>query len=77
MKSNTILIIGGYGGTGKVVCKWLLKETFVKIIIAGPHLNKAEELRDQLNKDFSGHRGSAVFADASDYQSLITAFKND
>jgi saccharopine dehydrogenase (NAD+, L-lysine-forming) len=42
MKTKTILILGGYGGTGRVVSRLLLKETDVDIIIAGRSINKAE-----------------------------------
>lgn len=76
MKTKTILILGGYGGTGKVICSLLLERTDVSIIIAGRNLQKAEELLTQLKRKFSERRVSAVFADVSDPNSLITAFKD-
>ncbi len=73
-KKITILVLGGYGGTGKVFCRYLLKETGVNVIVAGRKLDKAEELADKLKKEFSPERISARFADASDRESLRKAF---
>lgn len=70
----TILVLGGYGGTGKVFCRYLLKETSVNVIIAGRRLEKAEELADKLKKEFSPNRISTRHADASDVESLHKAF---
>jgi saccharopine dehydrogenase-like NADP-dependent oxidoreductase len=70
----TILVLGGYGGTGKVFCRYLLKETGVKVIVAGRNLAQAEELADSLKKEYSPERISARFADASDKESLRSAF---
>jgi saccharopine dehydrogenase-like NADP-dependent oxidoreductase len=75
MKENiTILVLGGYGGTGKLFCRYLLKETNVSVIVAGRRLEKAEELADKLKKEFSQNRISARYADASDAESLHKAF---
>ena len=70
-----ILVLGGYGGTGKVFCRYLLKETEASVIVAGRNIKKAEELADTLKKDFSLERISARFADASDIESLRKAFR--
>ena len=75
MKTKTILILGGYGGTGRGISRLLLKETDVDIIIAGRRINKAEELASQLIKEFPSKRVLARYADASDYESLVAAFK--
>jgi len=77
MKENmTILVLGGYGGTGKVFCRYLLKETNVNVIVAGRRLEKAEELADKLKKESPPDRISARYADASDVESLRKAFHN-
>ncbi len=70
----TILVFGGYGGTGKVFCRYLLKETSVNVIVAGRRLEKAEELADKLKKDFSPDRISVRHVDAADVESLHKAF---
>ena len=75
MKKNmTIFVLGGYGGAGKVFCRYLLKETDVNVIVAGRRLEKAEELADKLKKEFSPDRISVRHADASDIESLQKAF---
>ena len=39
----TLLVLGGYGGTGKVFCRYLLTETHVHVIVAGRNRQNAEE----------------------------------
>ena len=72
----TILVLGGYGEAGKVFCRYLLKETDVKVIVSGRRVGKAEELVDKLKKEFSPDRISARYADASNIESLRKAFQN-
>ena len=71
----TILVLGGYGGTGRVFCRYLLKETGVKIIVAGRRIKKAEELADKLKYEYSAERVSTRHVDASDRESLRQAFR--
>lgn len=70
----TILVLGGYGGTGRLFCRYLLRETGVNVIVAGRRLEKAEELADKLKKEFSQDRISTRYVDASDAESLRKAF---
>ena len=75
MKRNmTILVLGGYGGTGRVFCRYLLKETSVNVIVAGRRLVKAEKFADELKKEFSPDRIFARHTDASDIVSLQESF---
>jgi saccharopine dehydrogenase-like NADP-dependent oxidoreductase len=75
MKENlTILVLGGYGGTGKLFCRYLLKDTGANVIVAGRRLEKAEEFAAKLKAEFPPERISARRADASDAESLRTAF---
>lgn len=76
MDSKIILVLGGYGGTGAVISRGLLKETDVNIIIAGRRKEKAEELSRELEKEFTGNRVPAVYADTSDSESLKAAFRD-
>lgn len=71
---STFLILGGYGNTGRLIAKYLLRESNVNIILAGRNLTKAKSSSDKLNEEFNGERVSTEFADASDYNSLIAAF---
>ncbi len=66
-----ILILGGYGYTGKLLAKHLLAETNHKIIIAGRHLDKAQMLADELNDG----RVAALQIDAADSASLKSALR--
>ena len=75
MKQNLkMLVLGGYGKTGQVFCRYLLKETPVTVIVAGRRLEKATEFVDTLKKEFSSARMTACYADASDKESLRNAF---
>jgi saccharopine dehydrogenase (NAD+, L-lysine-forming) len=76
MATKTILILGGYGETGKVLCSYLLLKTNVAIVIAGRRLLEAKRICAELKKSFPNRSVSAVFADAADYQSLITVFED-
>jgi saccharopine dehydrogenase (NAD+, L-lysine-forming) len=75
-KIFTILILGGYGGTGKVFCRYLLNETSVNVIIAGRRLEKAEEFADELRQEFSPDRIYARHTDASDAENLRRSFQD-
>jgi saccharopine dehydrogenase-like NADP-dependent oxidoreductase len=68
-----IIVLGGYGGTGRILCRRLLEETDVEVAIAGRDVAKAEKLSGRLNERFPG-RVSATFADATNRDSLSRAF---
>ena len=63
---SKILILGGYGYTGKLLAKHLLAQTNVEIIISGRNLEKAKAFADDLNTS----RVTVRQADASDFDSL-------
>jgi hypothetical protein len=63
---SKILILGGYGATGKLLAKHLLAQTDVEIIISGRNLEKAKSFADELNNS----RVTARQVDASDLHSL-------
>lgn len=65
-----ILILGGYGFTGRLLARHLLEQSEAQIILAGRHLQKAQALVEQLNAEFEGERVSARCADAASRQSL-------
>jgi saccharopine dehydrogenase (NAD+, L-lysine-forming) len=74
MQNNSILILGGYGNTGKALARLLLQETEVQLVLAGRDINKAKQLADELNKTVGVNRVRGIFADASDSASLRQAF---
>jgi saccharopine dehydrogenase (NAD+, L-lysine-forming) len=65
----TILILGGYGYTGRLLAKHLLAHTDVEIIISGRNLEKAKSFVDELNNS----RVTVRQADASDFDNLTQA----
>ena len=68
---STILILGGYGYTGKSLAKHLLAQTNVNIIIAGRNLEKAQAFANALNNS----RVTVRRADASNLDSLTLALQ--
>ena len=76
IKKKTILIIGGYGGTGKIVARTLLRETSVNVVIAGRRKEKAEEISALLNQEFHDGRASACFVDTDNKESVTAALPN-
>jgi saccharopine dehydrogenase (NAD+, L-lysine-forming) len=68
---STILILGGYGYTGRLLARHLLAQTNVEIIIAGRNLEKAKAFADGLNNS----RVSAIQMDASNLESLPHALE--
>jgi saccharopine dehydrogenase-like NADP-dependent oxidoreductase len=76
MNNQSILILGGYGNTGKCLAPLLLSQTDVQLVLAGRNKEKAQLFAAQLNKQFKGNRVSGVYADAANMTSLKQAFKD-
>ena len=74
MKNNTILILGGYGEAGRQIAHYLLKESDVRLILAGRNLDKAQALATKLNTTVSGQRVKAQQLDAADQAGLESVF---
>lgn len=70
---TTILILGGYGQTGKLLARHLLEQTGADVILAGRSLEKALACAALLSAEFPGERVSARQADAASRESLLTA----
>jgi len=68
---SKILILGGYGYTGKLLAKHLLAQTDAQIIISGRSLEKAKSFADGLNDS----RVTVQQVDASDFDSLTQALQ--
>ena len=75
-RSITRLVLGGYGETGKVFCRYLLQETPARVIVAGRRLAKAQALVEQLQQNFSPERIAARHTDAADVESLRQSFQD-
>ena len=73
---SRILILGGTGMTGKLLSSYLMEHSAAAITLAGRNINKAQAYAADLNQKFPGQRVSAAFADASQADSLRTAFQD-
>lgn len=71
-----ILVLGGYGGTGKVFCRMILEETDFNVIVAGRNEKKAEEYAEFLKGEFSRERVEYRHVDAADRASLRSSFRD-
>ena len=74
MFETSILILGGYGNTGRLLAEYLLQETEARLVIAGRSIEKAGEMADHLNLKFPGQRVTGLSIDASDQAGLRAAF---
>jgi hypothetical protein len=71
-----ILILGGYGLTGRLLASHLLEQSEAHIILAGRSLEKAQAYAEELNSTFKGERVSSIYVDASSKETLLEALKN-
>lgn len=71
---SRILILGGTGYTGRLIAQYLLAQSEAEITIATRHPDKAQAFADSLNEQYPGHRAKAIYADASQPDSLRSAF---
>ena len=73
MDKPQVLILGGYGNTGRLIARLLLEQTEVHLTLAGRNLAKAQALAAELNTCYVGQRVTAQTVDASDSDSLDQA----
>lgn len=72
--NSRILILGGYGNTGRPLAKLLLRHTNADIIIAGRRAEKASGFAGELAAEFNPDRISHKLVDAASTASLTEAF---
>ena len=70
---KTILILGGYGQTGRLLANTLLDETDCRLIVAGRRPERGAALAAALNARAGQERVTTAQADASDPAGLIRA----
>ncbi|MGB8253730.1 MAG: saccharopine dehydrogenase NADP-binding domain-containing protein, partial [Anaerolineaceae bacterium] len=75
MAKKRLLILGGYGNTGKYLAELLYKYSSVDLVIAGRNLEKARQLAGEFNKPDKKQRVTAMQLDAADPFALRQAFK--
>lgn len=70
--SERVLVLGGYGTTGRTLCELLLEHGDAEIVVAGRNLERGEATARELGERFPG-RVTARAADAADAASLARA----
>jgi len=70
----TVLVLGGYGITGRILSELLLEHGDAQIVLAGRSSEKGAAAAAALNRRFPG-RVSARVADAADAASLSRALE--
>lgn len=73
MTDKLVLILGGYGNTGRPLARLLLQESQARLIIAGRNLSKAYAFAAELNRQYEGQRVQGAYADASEISTLREA----
>lgn len=68
-----ILIIGGYGGVGRALCRSLLRHQDCTLTIAGRSSEKAGKWKRALRQEFDGGDVEAIALDATDPDALRMA----
>ncbi len=76
MDGGQIIILGGYGTTGRLIARGLLQKTGAGIIVAGRDIRRAREFAEKLNSEFHRGRAAAAKVDASNIDELRRAFDN-
>ena len=74
MDTQTILLLGGYGNTGRPLARLLMQETPARLVIAGRNAEKAACAAEELNQMCGFERAMGLAADASEPESLRRAF---
>jgi saccharopine dehydrogenase (NAD+, L-lysine-forming) len=70
---KTILILGGYGQTGRLLAHYLLDETDCRLILAGRRPERGAALAAALNERAGRERVTTALADAADLDGLARA----
>ncbi|PIQ77877.1 hypothetical protein COV82_02410 [Candidatus Peregrinibacteria bacterium CG11_big_fil_rev_8_21_14_0_20_46_8] len=73
---KTIFILGGYGSTGRAVCRRLLQNTDANIVIAGRDVARAKTVALELKKTYLPERIHTAQADAAKCAELVESIKN-
>lgn len=80
MPEKRVLILGGYGNTGRPLARLLLQETDASLILAGRNLGKAQALAAEFNAMYGAMHGRdrvrGRHVDASDMVVLREAFSD-
>lgn len=75
MSTPTVVILGGYGNTGRAFARLLLEHSPARVVIAGRNADRARGQAESLNAEVPGERASWRRAEAADEVSLGEAFR--
>ncbi|MCB2198663.1 saccharopine dehydrogenase NADP-binding domain-containing protein [bacterium] len=75
MGDATILILGGYGETGKRLARYLLASTTCRIVVGGRDASKAESFAAELNDSQMSDRVLGIRLDATERESVRDALQ--
>jgi saccharopine dehydrogenase (NAD+, L-lysine-forming) len=70
-----VLILGGYGHSGRALARHLRARSDAKLVLAGRRLHKAEAEAREINKAYGGDQVSAMRVDAADEEGLRKALE--
>lgn len=76
MTRKKLLLLGGYGNTGRHLARLLLQASDADLVIAGRNLSRAEGFAHELNQGYGSPRIFGIAADASNTYSLEQALKD-
>jgi len=71
-----VMVLGGYGGTGREVARLLHRMTDAEIVVAGRSEEKARALAAELNAGAPTTRASGIGVDATDPAAVARAFES-
>lgn len=75
LSEKRITILGGYGTTGRLIARGLLRYSDVRLIVAGRNPERAAACAGELNSEFPGMRVSAEKLDAAERSKLRESFR--
>lgn len=73
MTGHSVMILGGYGNSGRVIAGLLLRETDARVVLAGRDAHKAMSTAAELNAHTDSTCAQGVRVDAADAESLRDA----
>ena len=74
MRPKTVLILGGYGHTGQMLARLLLRHSDARLVLAGRRPEQALRMALALNRECGDERAAGIGLDAADEEGLRRAF---
>ncbi|CAE7213952.1 unnamed protein product [Symbiodinium necroappetens] len=71
-----VMVLGGYGGTGRPVSRRLMEQLPCEVVVAGRDLRRAQAFAEALAEEFPGRDVTGARVDARDAASLKAALQS-